>query len=138
MERKLDHLGIVVRSLAESLPLYTDVIGLAVEGTEVVESERVRVAMLPAGGTRVELLEPLDSESAAGRFLERRGGGLHHICFQVPDIEAACRRCRDAGVDLIGEGPRAGVGGRPVVFLDPRGAGRVLIELVEIPEASDD
>ena len=128
---RLDHVGVAVRSLEQALAPYRDGLGLAVQEIEEVATEQVRVAFLPAGDTRIELLEPTSAESAIARFLDRRGEGIHHLCFQVDDIEAALRRLRAAGVRLVDEVPRPGAGGCRVAFVHPKGMGGVLVELVE-------
>ena len=128
---RLDHVGVAVRSLEQALAPYRDGLGLAVQEIEEVATEQVRVAFLPAGDTRIELLEPTGTDSAIARFLDRRGEGIHHICFQVDDIEAALTRLRAAGVRLVDEVPRPGAGGCRVAFVHPKGMAGVLVELVE-------
>jgi methylmalonyl-CoA/ethylmalonyl-CoA epimerase len=131
---RLDHIGIAVRSLEQALGPYVDGLGLAVEGSEEVAGERVRVAFLPVGETRIELLEATADDSPVARFIERRGEGIHHLCFRVRDLEAALAGLRDAGVPLVDDTPRSGAGGSRVAFVHPRGTGGVLIELVEAGE----
>jgi methylmalonyl-CoA epimerase len=126
---RLDHVGIAVRSLAERVPLYRDLLGVTLVREEEVPTERVRVAFLGDGETHVELLEPLGGEGPIAQFLEKRGEGVHHLCFEVDDIEAAIARLREAGVTLVGEAPRPGAGGCKVAFLHPKSAGGVLIEI---------
>lgn len=130
---RLDHVGIAVRSLTERVPLYKDLLGLPLVDEEDVPTERVRVAFLGAGETHVELLEPLGGEGPIADFLAKHGEGIHHICFEVADIEAVLGRVRDAGLNVIGEAPRRGAGGRRVAFLHPRSGGGVLIEISERP-----
>jgi GTPase len=125
----LDHVGVAVRRLDERLPLWRDLLGLPLEGIEVVSREGVRVAFLPAGRARVELVEPATQDSPMARQIERRGEGIHHLCFEVADLDAAIGRLRAAGVALAGEGGRAGAEGARVAFLHPRGTGGVLVEL---------
>jgi methylmalonyl-CoA epimerase len=127
----LDHIGIAVRSLDEALRPYVEGLDLSVAGTEEVAGERVRVAFLPVGQTRIELLEPTAEDSPIARFIRRRGEGIHHLCFRVADLEAALERLKRAGVPLVDEAPRAGAGGSRVAFIHPRGTGGVLIELAE-------
>ena len=131
---RLDHVGIAVRSLDKALRPYVDGLGLSVDGTEEVAGERVRVAFLPVGETRIELLEPTAEDSPIARFIQRRGEGIHHLCFQVADLEAALERLKKAGVPLVDESPRAGAGGSRIAFVHPRGTGGVLIELTEAEE----
>lgn len=132
--QRLDHVGIAVHSLEDALKAYTGGLSLEVGGREVVASEQVRVAFLPVGETSLEFLEPTDPESAIGRFLKRKGEGIHHLCFQVPDLAAALEDCRRAGVRLVDESPRPGAGGHKVAFIHPRSMSGVLIELVEKKE----
>jgi len=131
---RLDHVGIAVRSLAEALRPYVDGLGLTADRTEEVPGERVRVAFLPVGETRIELLEPTAEDSPIARFIQRRGEGIHHLCFQVADLEAALERLKRAGVPLVDESPRAGAGGSRIAFVHPGGTGGVLIELTEAKE----
>jgi methylmalonyl-CoA epimerase len=130
---RLVHVGIAVRSLAEKTALYRDVLGVPLAREEVVATERVRVAFFGTGETHVELLEPLDGGGPIAEFLERRGEGIHHLCFEVDDIEAALDRVRAAGISVIGQAPRQGAEGRRVAFLHPKSAGGVLIEISERP-----
>jgi LAO/AO transport system kinase len=126
----IDHIGIAVRSLAEALPFYESQLGMAVSSRETVEHEKVVVAMLPAGDSRVELLEPLNDDSTIAKFLEKRGPGLHHVALRVPDLAAVVARLENAGVRLLGA-PRQGAGGHTYVFVHPAGAGGVLWELIQ-------
>jgi len=128
---RLDHVGIAVRSLEEALRPYVDGLGLPVDGTEEVAGEGVRVAFLPVGETRIELLEPTAEDSPIARFIRRRGEGIHHLCFRVADLEAAMARLKEVGVPLVDQAPRPGAGGSRVAFVHPRGTGGVLIELTE-------
>lgn len=108
-------------------------LGLACAGVEEVAAEKVRVATLPAGESRVELLESTDPDGVIARFVDRRGEGIHHIAFQVEDIEASMERLRGEGFELIDEAPRLGAGGRRVAFIHPKSITGVLVELVEVP-----
>jgi len=130
----LDHIAIAVRSLDDALSFYADVLGLPCTGRETVAEQGVHLAMLPIGDGRLELLEPLGEDSPVGRFLARRGEGLHHICFRVADLEGALARLRAQGVRLIDEEPRCGAEGRKIAFVHPTSAHGVLIELVEVPQ----
>ncbi len=129
----LDHVGIAVASLDRRLALYR-ALGLEVTGVEEVASERVRVAFLPLEGTSVELLEPTSPDSPVAEFIARRGEGLHHICFRVPDIRTAMATLAAAGFELLSSEPRRGAHCRLVCFVHPRSTGGVLIELSQ-PEA---
>ncbi len=127
-EPVLDHIGIAVASLGEGLALYR-ALGLEPEGTEEVPGQGVRVAFLPAGDTRIELLEPLGEDSPIARHLDRRGPGIHHICLRVGDIRATMARLREEGFELLSEEPQEGAHGMLVCFVHPRSAGGVLLEL---------
>ncbi len=128
MIRGVDHIGIAVRSIDERLSLYR-ALGLQADGEDVVPTEKVRVAFLPVGETRVELLEPTAPDSPVARFIERRGEGLHHICFKVADIRATMAELAALGFELLSGEPKAGAHGSLVCFIHPRSAGGVLIEL---------
>ena len=127
---KIDHLGIAVRSLDQALRFYRDQLGLAVSLRETVAAEKVNVAMLPAGEPRIELLEPTETGSVIGKFLDKRGEGLHHVALKVPDLHAAVERLRQSGSRLLNE-PRAGAGGHLYVFVHPSSTGGVLLELIQ-------
>jgi methylmalonyl-CoA epimerase len=127
---KIDHLGIAVKSLDGALKFYRDQLGLDVSLRETVEQEKVNVAMLPLGDPRIELLEPTQGDSVIGKFLERRGEGLHHIAIRVSDLNASVERLRASGARLLNE-PRAGAGGHLYVFVHPASTGGVLIELIQ-------
>jgi methylmalonyl-CoA/ethylmalonyl-CoA epimerase len=129
--RRIDHIGIAVQDLEAALVPYTEGLGMEVDHMEDVPTERVRVAMLPVGGPKRELLEPQDPESAIAKFIERRGEGIHHIALAVDDVEASLGSLKAAGVRLIDERPRPGAGGTRVAFAHPKGFNGVLVELVE-------
>ncbi len=130
---KVDHVGIAVAALEERLSFWRDGLGMTVAGTESVATEGVRVAFLPAGESRVELLEATRTDSAVAKFIAKRGEGIHHITFQVEAIQPVLDRLKARGVQLLDEAPRAGAGGTKVAFIHPRAAGGVLVELVERP-----
>jgi LAO/AO transport system kinase len=125
----LDHIGVAVERLDERLPLYRDLLGLEHLETEEVPTEGVRAAFLPAGRTRIELLEPTRGDAALQRHLERRGEGVHHLCFEVDDLDGALARFREAGHEIVGGGARPGAEGTRVAFVHPKRTGGVLIEL---------
>jgi methylmalonyl-CoA epimerase len=129
-EFKIDHLGIAVRSLDRALEFYRDQLGLEVSLRETVAHEKVNVAMLPLGDPRIELLEPVEADSVIGRFLDKRGEGLHHIAIRVPDLNASVERLRASGAKLLNQ-PRTGAGGHLYVFVHPSSTGGVLIELIQ-------
>src|SRR5919112_6634390 len=128
---RVDHIGIATRSIEEALSFWRDALGLEVKHTETVEEQGVRVAMLPAGEPRVELLEPTGPASPVAKFLEKRGPGIHHVAVRVPNIRSALARLKEQGARLIDESPRVGAGGCLVAFVHPASAGGVLLELVE-------
>jgi len=126
---KVDHIGIAVNNLEETLKFYTDVLGLECLGTEVVEEQKVRVAFLPVGDTELELLESTDPEGPIARFIEKNGEGVQHIAFQVDNIEEAILHMQEKGMKMIDEKPRYGAGGARIAFVHPKGTSRVLVEL---------
>ena len=126
----IDHLGIAVKSLAHAKSVY-EKLGLAVSPEEVVEGERVRVAMVPVGESRLELLEPTSEDSVIAKFLAKRGEGLHHVCLRVPDLAATVTKLKQYGVRLVSEDIKIGSGGHRYVFVHPSSAGGVLLELVQ-------
>lgn len=126
----IDHLGIAVKSLAEAKGIYQK-LGLSVSPEEVVEAEQVKLAMVPVGESRLELLEPTSESSAIAKFISKRGEGLHHISLRVPDLTAAVARLKKDGVRLVSEEIKVGAGGHRYVFVHPSSAGGVLLELVE-------
>lgn len=123
------HIGIAVRGLEEGVSFYRDVLGLS--EVPLADSDGARIAGFAAGDSLVELLEPAAEDSPIGRFVAKRGGGLHHVCFAVPDLDAALARCREFGVRLIDETPRAGAEGKRIAFLHPSSTSGVLVELTE-------
>jgi methylmalonyl-CoA/ethylmalonyl-CoA epimerase len=128
---KIDHLGIATANIENALSFWRDVFGLEASGSEEVPDQGVRVAMLPIGETRIELLEPLHENSPVGRFLEKRGPGFHHLAIGVADIQAHLGKLREKGIRLIDEVPRVGAGGCLIAFVHPSATGGVLLELVE-------
>jgi methylmalonyl-CoA/ethylmalonyl-CoA epimerase len=128
---KIEHIGIATRGLDEAVSFWRDALGLEVVETEVVEEQRVRVAMLPLGEPRIELLEPTSADSPIAKFLEKRGPGIHHLAVRVEDIRAKLRELKEQGVRLIDETPRTGAGGCLVAFIHPSSAHGVLLELVQ-------
>lgn len=126
---RLAHIGIAVPDLDAILPFYHEVLGLT--PVPLDDADGARIAGLAAGDALVELLEPVTPGSPIANFLEKRGAGIHHLCFAVPDLEAALARCRQAGLRLIDEAPRMGAEGKRIAFLHPSTTGGVLIELTE-------
>lgn len=130
MIRKIDHIGIAVKNIEDAAKLYTT-LGLEIKHIEVLESQKVRVAMIPVGESKIELLESTDPEGVIARFIEKRGEGLHHVALEASDIEAALASLKAKETPLVNEKPRTGAGGTKVAFLHPKGANGVSIELVE-------
>jgi methylmalonyl-CoA epimerase len=130
----LDHVGIAVHSLDESLPLFESITGGKGYGRERVESQGVEVVFLGQGTGRLELLAPTRDDSAVAKFLAKRGPGMHHLCYRVSSVQAELGRYRDAGAQLIDQHPRPGAAGHLVAFLHPRSTGGVLIELLQAAE----
>jgi methylmalonyl-CoA epimerase len=131
---KIEHIGIAVRSLEEAIRTYREGLGLEVSGFEKSDADGVRIAMIPVGESRIELLEPTRDTSPVHRFLSRRGPGIHHIAVRVDDIEAALDRFKQIGARLIDSTPRAGAGNTRVAFIHPSSMDGVLLELVEHAE----
>jgi methylmalonyl-CoA/ethylmalonyl-CoA epimerase len=134
--RRIHHVGIVVRQLKEAYRFYRDTLGLPLGKEATLAAQGVRAALLGAGETEIELIEPLDGATGVGRYLASRGEGLHHLCFDVPDVDTTLADLRQRGVELIDRAPRAGLAGR-IAFLHPRACGGVLVELATpAPEAA--
>ncbi len=128
----IHHVAVVVRDLDVALRFYHDTLGLALGSVVPIPSDGVRIAFLPVGASRIELVEPTDPATGVARFLESRGEGFHHICFAVPDVAQTLARMAVAGVELLDQAPRRGAEG-PVAFLHPRSCHGVLVELIEEP-----
>jgi len=127
---RLAHIGIAVRSVTELIPFYRDVLGMPVVPLD--DADGAHIAGLAAGDTLVELLEPEVADSPIGKFIAKRGPGIHHVCFAVDDLGGTLDRCRRAGIRLIDEKPRLGAEGKHIAFLHPASTGGVLIELTEL------
>jgi methylmalonyl-CoA/ethylmalonyl-CoA epimerase len=128
---RIDHIGIAVESLDEALEFYRGAVGIEPKGLLTVPQEKVRVAMLPAGEPRIELLEATSDDSPIARFIAKRGEGLHHIAIKVPDLDAAVERLKAAGSRLVTEQVQTGAEGYRYVFVHPKSAHGVLLELIE-------
>lgn len=128
---KIDHVGIAVKDLEQAIKLYRDQIGLECKGTEVVEEQKVKVAFFPVGESKIELLESTDPDGPVGKYIEKKGEGVHHLSFRVTNIEEKLEQLKEQGVALIDEKPRYGAGGARIAFLHPRSTGGVLVELCE-------
>lgn len=130
--KRIHHIGIAVSDLDSGAALWgASGLGLTEEGREDVTEARTRVAMYPVGESRIELLEAIGDDSPVGQFLAKRGPGIHHICFEVEDIEAECERLRGLGMRLLSETPQPGAHGSRVMFIHPKDTGGVLVELNE-------
>jgi methylmalonyl-CoA epimerase len=129
--KHIDHIGVAVRSIEETLRFYEEALGLKVTTTEAEPDQRVVVAFLPAGESEVELVEPIDENGPVARFIQKRGEGIHHICFEVTDLEATLARLEERGVQLIDREPYIGTGGKKIAFIHPRATHGVLVELYE-------
>ena len=130
-EIAIQHLGVAVESIDDALAFWRDALGLELKEVEVVEDQGVRVAMLPIGESRIELLEATALETPVGKFLAKRGPGIHHLCVEVDDINAKLDELRAHGARLIDDRPRIGAGGALVAFVHPSSTGGVLIELTQ-------
>jgi len=126
---RIAHVGVAVPAIEPALAFYRDVLGLVPRPAE--EADGAAIVSLPFGESEVELLAPLAPDTPIGRFLARRGPGIHHICYRVPDLDAALEACRAAGYRLIDERPRTGAGGRRIAFVHPKATAGILLELTE-------
>jgi len=131
MTGKINHIGIAVKSLEAAIPFYRDVLGMAFEGTEEVAEQKVKVAFLAVGESRVELLEATSDDSPVAKFLEKNGEGVHHIAYEVADLAASLETLKAQGVRLIDETPRRGAHDTKIAFLHPKASGGVLTELCQ-------
>lgn len=131
MVSKIDHIGIAVKNLDETLKFYEDVLGLKAQGTEVVEEQKVKVAFLPLGDSEIELLESTEPDGPIAKFIEKKGEGIQHMALRVDDIEKAIEEMKAKGMRMIDEKPRYGAGGARIAFMHPKSSRGVLLELTE-------
>ena len=131
MLTKIDHIGIAVKSLDDSLPFYRDILRMPFAGIEEVAEQQVRVAMLQVGESKIELLEPTSADSPVAKFIEKNGPGIHHLAYEVNDIEAAIARLTAEGARMIDERPRNGAHGTRIAFVHPKSSNGVLTELCQ-------
>ncbi|MCK4251729.1 methylmalonyl-CoA epimerase [candidate division WOR-3 bacterium] len=131
MNMKLDHIAIAVKNITERLSIWQGLFGLTLKMVKDVSDQKVKVAVLDLGETKIELLEPLEENSPISKFIENKGEGLHHLCFEVEDIEGMLLEMKKQGVKLIDEVPRVGASGKKIAFIHPKDMGGVLIELSE-------
>jgi len=129
---RIHHVAVVVRSLSTALAFYREILGLELEVIQEMAHDRVRIAFLPIGESKLELVEPLDATTGVARFLASKGEGFHHVCLEVANLSESLTRLAIDGVELIDTAPRKGADG-PVAFLHPRSCGGVLVELIEAP-----
>ncbi|KZZ86200.1 MULTISPECIES: methylmalonyl-CoA epimerase [Bacillaceae] len=131
MIKKVDHIGIAVTSIQNSLPFYEATLGMKLIGEEEVPSQLVKVAFLDAGNQKIELLEPTSSDSPVAKFIEKRGEGIHHVAYKVENIAARIEELKTQGINMIDHTPRLGAGGAAIAFLHPKSTGGTLTELCE-------
>lgn len=129
--KKIEHLGIAVKSLEQSIPLYEKLLNTSCYKTESVESERVNTAFFQTGESKIELLESVDPEGVIAKFIEKKGEGLHHVAFEVEDIEAEMKRLQQEGFELLHEEPKRGADNKLICFLHPKSTQGVLVELCQ-------
>lgn len=129
---KFDHIAIAVKSIEQSGKVWENLFGLPLKTIIKVEHQKVNVAIFEMGDVKIELIEPLSDDSPVARFLEKRGEGLHHICFEVENLEATLKELKNKGAKVIDETPKRGVFAKKVIFLHPKSTGSVLIEICEI------
>jgi methylmalonyl-CoA epimerase len=134
MITRIDHIGIAVQNINDALAFFQDALGVKLDRVESEEGGRTQVAFLPVGTSDVELVEPQDTDSGLAKFLAKRGEGVHHICFEVDDIDAALARLKEKGAQLIDETPRVNTKGMRYAFIHPKSAHGVLIELYQKPQ----
>jgi len=127
---KIDHIGIAVKSMEATTKMYSDMLGLEVEEIETMEEQKARLAMIPVGNSKIELIESSDPEGALAKYIEKKGEGIHHLALEVSDIQGMLKVLKEKGVPLLDTEPRTGFGGSRIAFIHPR-ATKVLIELVE-------
>ena len=137
MIARIDHIGIAIQNINDALQFFEDALGMKLDHIASEEGGRTQVAFLPVGSSEVELVEPQDVDSGLGKFLAKRGEGIHHICFEVDDINAALARLKEHGAQLIDETPRTNASGMQYAFIHPKSAHGVLIELYQRTKAKD-
>jgi methylmalonyl-CoA epimerase len=128
-QARVAHIGVAVADLTEAVAFYRDVLGL--EPSPIEKADGAQIVSVPFGDVEVELLSPEEPDSPIARFIAKRGPGIHHVCYRVPDLDQALERCRQQGYRLVDETPRRGAGGRRIAFVHPKATGGILLELTE-------
>ena len=131
MIKKIDHIGIAVKNLQAQIKYYTEVLGLSCTVIEEVKDQKIKVAMFAVGEVRIELLQPMSDDSPIAQFLEKKGEGIHHLAFQVTDLDGNLKRLKEQEIQLIDRQPRIGAGGHKIAFLHPKSTFGVLTEICE-------
>lgn len=131
MIEAVDHIGVAVKSISEAAKFYEEKLGLKIIGIEEVKDQKVRVAFIPIGGTRIELIEAITPDSPIAAFISKRGEGIHHVALRVPNLEESLKSLKEKGVVLIDEKPRIGARGIKIAFVHPKSTGGILLELCE-------
>ncbi len=134
MYKKINHIGVAVKDLDKAIELYRDQLGLEFKGTDVVEEQKVKVAFFKIGETNIELVSPISDDSPIAKYLEKNREGIHHIAYEVEDIEKALKTLKEKGVKLINEEPRKGAHNTLIAFIHPKSTNGVLTELCQVPE----
>jgi methylmalonyl-CoA/ethylmalonyl-CoA epimerase len=134
MLKKINHIAIAVNNIDEAAKFYQNVLGLKLSGVEVVEAQKTRVGLLKIGESNIELVQPSEPDSPVAKFLETKGQGIHHICFEVDDVEAEVKAFLEKGAMMIDQKPRPGAHNTRVAFVHPKSSNGVLIELCELPK----
>jgi methylmalonyl-CoA/ethylmalonyl-CoA epimerase len=132
MIKKVEHIGVAVKSIDESIHLFRDILGIPLDRVYESDAIKTKIAFFPVGGCTIELIEPMDPSSPAAKFIQKRGEGIHHICLGVENVEAALREFEAKGIELLNKTPRKTQDGRIIAFLSPKSTNDVLIELMEI------
>jgi len=131
---RIDHIAVLVDNMETSLKFWQEALGMDLSHLQDVPAEMAQVAFIPAGGSEIELVKPTSSDSGLGRYLEKRGPGMHHICLEVDDIAGMLAQLKGKGIHLINEEPKVGSGGRKYAFIHPKSANGVMVELYELPK----
>ncbi|MGQ9509734.1 MAG: methylmalonyl-CoA epimerase [Thermodesulfobacteriota bacterium] len=134
MLKKINHIAIAVNNIEEAAKFYQEVMGLTLSGVEIVQAQKTKVGFFKIGETNIELVQPAESDSPLVKFLENKGQGIHHICFEVDDVEAEVKAFIEKGATMIDQKPRPGAHGTKVAFVHPKSSNGVLIELCELPK----